>query len=186
MTTTWENVMVTGHRRMPLAQYRWMDDELLRVIDKLQTGHGMTTAVSGMALCVDMRYAELAKLSGARLHAVTPFPSQPDPWPAEEQDRYHELLRVADEITPVSRKDPDSHRAAARMLHQRNDRMLSICRTGAVIAVWDPTKAKGGTWSAVNKAVQRRLPIIWLNVREQKTTIPTPAAWGRILSTTAE
>jgi len=180
----WPVVCGTGHRKMPADQFRWMDEQLLRIIEKLQTDHGMEIGVSGMALCFDQRWAELVKFSGSRLHAMLPFSTQADVWPMAAQDHWHEILAVADEVIVVSPDEPTSPRQAAAMLHARNRAMLDV--SDIVVACWDPErgkgkKHKGGTHGAVVEACRRKLPIIWLNPDARTVTMPTTAAWTRIL-----
>ncbi len=45
---------------------------------------------------------------------------------------------------------------------------------GAVLAVWKPSKRDGGTFSALKKAHQLRLPVILINPEAQTTTMPSP------------
>lgn len=174
----------TGPRRLPASQAKWVDEQLMRVLGRLQDEYGVKWIVSGMALEFDQRWAELAIVCGLQLHAMVPFPAQPDPWPEQAQARWQEILDLAAEITVVSRRNPSTPRMAAAMLHQRNDAMLKASQ--AVVACWDATKTKGGTWSAVNKAVQLRRPIIWIDPRAQTVKIPTHVAWARILSTSTD
>lgn len=181
------HVMVTAHRKLTRRQIQWLNehDVLMRVISKLQAEHGMEWAISGMALGGDQIWAELAKVCGARLHAVIPFTEQPAKWTEAQIARYEELLALADLITDAGKgRNPRNPRQAAAMLHARNDAMLNI--SAGVVAVWDRTNTRGGTWSAVCKAVERELPIIWLDPRAETVKMPTQAAWARILSTSSD
>lgn len=187
-TPQWPVACATGHRALPAEQYRWVEAELFRVADKLKREHGCGTAVSGMALGADQLWAEQALFAELRLHAVLPFPGQAGRWPAEARDRWQQLLDAAAVTSVVSPTDPQDKVEAAKMLHQRNDKMLVI--SDVVVAVADrgvlvrdgQGRIRGGTWSAVDKAVKRELPIIWLDPAWQRVTLPTPQAWQRILA----
>jgi DNA recombination-mediator protein A len=176
---TWEVAAATGHRKLTKVQHRWVTPELARVADKLRTGHGCTTAVSGMALLVDQEWADVALDAGLDLWAVVPFPAQPDTWPEADRDRWHELLKRAHRVSVVSEEDPVDNRQAAKMLLRRNDKMLVVC--DVVVAVWDPSRTQGGTYSAVDKAVRRGLPVIWLNPAAETVKVPTAEQWRRHL-----
>jgi uncharacterized phage-like protein YoqJ len=183
----WPTVCGTGHRQMTQADARWLHDEILRVLAKLEGDHGMTEVVSGMALGFDQQLAEMALVCNLRLHAVPPFPSQFVAWPEAQQNHWHELIMMAAEITPASPRDPDfaNPRQVAAMLHGRNDTMLKMSQ--AVIAAADLTKLKwkgdrvvGGTWSCVEKAKNKGMPIIWMDPRARTVKIPTQSGWERI------
>jgi len=187
MGELWPTACGTGHRSIAAADFRWMDEELIRVLGKLEDEHGLKEVVSGMALCYDQRLAELAKFVGLRLHAVPPFPSQFAAWTDKQQVHWHEIMMVADEITPASHKDPDfaNPRQVAALLHGRNDKMLDMSQV--VIAGADLTKLKwkngrvqGGTWSCVHKAVKRQMPIIWIDPKARTVKRPTQSGWERI------
>jgi uncharacterized phage-like protein YoqJ len=184
----WRIACGTGHRTLAARDLQWLADELLRVLGKLQDEHGLTEVISGMALTYDQHLAEITKFGGLRLHAMPPFPSQYAAWPEAQQNHWREIMAVADEITVVSPTDPDfdNKRQVASMLHKRNDAMLDAA--DIVIAGADLTKLKwnragyvvGGTWSCVDKAVRRRMPIIWIDPKARTTKKPTLDGWHRI------
>lgn len=187
MTEIWPTVCGTGHRKMTQADARWLHDEILRILAKLEGDHGLTEVVSGMALGFDQQLAEMALVCNLRLHAVPPFPSQFAAWPEREQNHWHDLIMMATEITPASPRDPDfsNQRQIAAMLHGRNDTMLKMSQ--AVIAAADLTKLTwrndrivGGTWNCVDKAVKQSKPIIWMDPRARTVKKPTPEGWARI------
>jgi uncharacterized phage-like protein YoqJ len=187
VTEIWEIVCGTGHRQIAQADMRWLHDEILRVLAKLEGDHGLAEVVSGMALGFDQQLAEMALVCNLRLHAVPPFPSQFTAWPEPQQNHWHELIMMATEITPASPRDPDftNQRQVAAMLHARNDTMLKMSK--AVIAAADLTKLKwkndrvvGGTWSCVEKAKNKGMPIIWMDPRARTVKRPTQSGWDRI------
>jgi hypothetical protein len=179
VTATWEVASATGHRTLTRKQQTWVLAELARVATKLSWEHGCTTAVSGMALNVDQTWARVAVAAQLRLWAVVPFPGQGDLWTPAEKQSWQEILREADKVIVVSEEDPRDRSEAAHMLHARNDKMLVV--SDVVVAVWDPRRRQGGTWSAVRKAVRRELPIIWLNPMLETVTMPSPKRWQEIL-----
>jgi uncharacterized phage-like protein YoqJ len=187
VSETWATVCGTGHRQLAQADARWMHDEILRILAKLEDDHGLTEVVSGMALGFDQQLAELSLVCNLRLHAVPPFPGQFLAWSEPQQNHWHELIMMAHEITPASPKDPDfaNPRQVAAFLHGRNDKMLDMSQ--AVIAAADLTKLKwrndrvvGGTWSCVEKAKNKGMPIIWLDPKARTVKKPTRSGWERI------
>jgi hypothetical protein len=181
-------VSATGHRELAEGDRVWARSELARVAAKLRDGWDCNTGISGMARTVDQDWAAVVVDAGLRLCAMIPFPGQADRWPSPDQARWRELLRLADRVVPVSGDDPVGGRAATGMLHARNDTMLE--NSDAVVAVADPRRLSfrrhrvvGGTWSAVDKAVRRGLPVIWVNPAGRTVTVPSVSRWAEIMST---
>lgn len=187
----WPTAMVTGHRVLSVADRQWMLPELERVMLQLIADRGVTTAVSGMALGPDTDWAELALLKELRLHAVIPFPNQCSPWKPEQQETWHSLIGSAAEVTEVSAAEPVDKAEAGRMLHARNGAMLKI--SDVVVAVADRRKLvrlpsgylRGGTWSCVEKASGAGLPVIWLDVANRRTSVPSIIGWRNIFADAA-
>lgn len=185
----WDTACATAHRELgDGARLTWIKGELFRVALKLKDRHGTTTGMSGMALGGDLEWAEAVLFADLRLHAAVPFRAQADRWPRRVQERWAKLLAAAAAVGVVSETNPGNRREAAGMLHARNDWMLD--RAQAVVALADPGQLRfgdrgqvlGGTWSCVDKAVKRGLPVIWLNPATQTTTTPRPETWARILT----
>lgn len=189
----WSVACGTGHRSMTAADFGWVSDELLRVLTKLEERHGLETIVSGMALGYDQQLAEMAKFCGLRLHGVPPFPSQFEVWSPAQQDHWHEISAVADEWTPASMEDPDfqNPRQVAAFLHKRNDAMLKISQLVIACAdlsklKWNGNRVVGGTWSCVDKAVKRKMPIIWIDPKARTVKRPSLDGWRRIFRDSKE
>jgi uncharacterized phage-like protein YoqJ len=187
MSEVWPTACGTGHRQIAQADSRWLHDEILRVLTKLEEEHGLKEVVSGMALGFDQQLAELAIVSNLRLHAVPPFPGQFLAWSELQQNHWHDLIMMAKEITPASPRDPDfsNKRQIAAMLHARNDTMLKMSQVviaGADLTklTWRNGRVVGGTWSCIEKAKKKRMPIIWLDPRARTVKKPTQLGWDRI------
>lgn len=193
----WPQVMVTGHRPQHLtAAEDWVRAELDRLAVKLRDLHGLTTGITGMALGADMWWAQSLHLAEVPYVAHIPFPQQPDRWrrynpqAVAEWERLREL--AADEVVYgdlVGLAEHARKRVVVRLLHERNDGMLTgrlrgrqVCAPAdAVVAVWCPSKLNGGTYSAVVKAHWVGLPVVHVNPDAGTVTMPTPARLARLL-----
>lgn len=172
----WPDAACTAHRDQPNPD--WVAAELTRTAAKLRAEHGTRTAHCGMARGGDLAWAAAALTAGLRLHAHVPYPQQPDRWPQPARARWRSLVESAAAGTTVY-GDLDAaaadrrSREAVRLLHARNDGMLA--RAAVVVAVWVPSRPRGGTWSAVRKAAKLGLPIIWIDPEAQRTCVPRAA-----------
>lgn len=84
-----------------------LKEVLAAQIEKL-ANQGATDFLSGMALGVDVWAAEMVlglkkKTPALSLRCILPCEGQEDKWPVAEQDRYHFILKQADEVAYVSR-----------------------------------------------------------------------------------
>jgi hypothetical protein len=167
VTHQWPAASVTGHRDLSDAQMSWLRPELDRVNLKLVADHGTTDAATGMALKADQDFGWSALFAKMRLHAMIPFPEQPDGWSPEEQASYRRLL---EQCTTKTVFGPSY---AVKWLFVRNDGLLDFTaeRGGAVVAVWDGRR-EGGTFDTVRKAARRGLPVIHLDVAGLRTHGP--------------
>lgn len=162
----WPVVAATGHRPQHLTptQQAWVRAKLRAATTWLRDQHGTKTAISGMALGVDTWWAHAALHAGITLHAYVPFPEQTERWPRPDRDVWAALLGFATHVEYAGElgtlTDDARRKEAVRLLHRRNDMMLDDAT--AVIAVLDPAR-RGGTYSAVLKAVRRGLPGVYLN-----------------------
>ena len=82
--------------------------EVLAAQIKLLAERGVTDFLSGMARGVDLWAAEIVlglkkKNTVLRLHCILPCEGQEVKWPAAERERYHSILKQADEVVYVSR-----------------------------------------------------------------------------------
>lgn len=164
----WSTVMVTGHRPQhlrPDSLHDWVRGELDRLAVKLRDDHGMTGGVSGMAIGSDLWWADSLVRAGVPLWAHVPFPQQAVKWTAEQRAEWERLLRLARKVKTYGGM------YAVKFLHERNDGMLAAA--DLCVAVWQPSKRDGGTFSAVEKAYRRRLPLILVNPEARAVTMPT-------------
>lgn len=150
------HVSVTGHRDLSDEQMKWLRPELDRVNLKLVSEHGCTDAATGMALKADQDFGWSALFAKMRLHAMIPFPSQPDPWSPEEQASYRRLLERCTTRTVFGPS------YAEKWYFVRNDGLLDFAAEGVIVAVWDGRRT-GGTFDTVRKAARRGLPVIHLD-----------------------
>jgi uncharacterized phage-like protein YoqJ len=168
--------MVTGHRPQHLHPdtWDWIEGELDRIAYKLRDEHGTLAAISGMALGTDQWWAQSALRADLYLWAHVPFPQQPDPWGDDLQAAYRRLLDEAHEIKTYGDLDtvPQAmrRREAVRLLHARNRGMIQA--TDAVVAVYRPSKADGGTAAAWKQAIRDGLQIIHINPDRRTVTLP--------------
>jgi uncharacterized phage-like protein YoqJ len=133
-------VAVTGHRPNKLGGEYDMKgplstsiyNALKEEIEKLDP----EKMISGMALGVDMIFANLAVRLHRTLIAAVPFSGQELKWPPQSQKIYNTLLSYADEIVIVS---PGGYSPAK--MQKRNEWMVDNC--DVLIAVWDGSP--GGT-----------------------------------------
>lgn len=83
--------------------------EVLAKQIKLLADRGVTDWLSGMAQGVDLWCAQIVlslkeKSPALRLHCILPCEGQEFKWPVAERERYHSILRQADEIFYVGRE----------------------------------------------------------------------------------
>ncbi|MFI2663245.1 hypothetical protein [Micromonospora carbonacea] len=191
----WPSVMVTGHRPkdIPRDAHGWVRDKLGRGVAWLRDERGMTTGITGMALGADMWWADKLHRGGVPFVAHIPFPQQPDRWrryaPEAAVAEWERLRALADRDREVVYGDLAGlaeharKRVAVRLLHKRNDGMLSA--SNAVVAVWCPSKLDGGTHSALTKAHRAGLPVIHINPEARTVTLPSRTGLARLLYPTA-
>lgn len=171
MTGTWPSVMCTGHRTLAPAPARWAWRTLRAIVADLPDQHGTREAICGMALGADQTFGFAALAAGMRLAAYIPYPQQAERWHQCRAADWNMLRRCADPTRERVFGDLDSvveddRRAlAVRLLHARNDGMITDA--DAAVVVWDGRR-KGGTWSAVQKLRRTSLPVVWLDVARQQ------------------
>lgn len=154
-------VAVTGHRPDKLGREyslkgpisKKLFDELSRLVDRLEP----RTLITGMALGVDMLFANVAVRKGIPFIAAVPFEGQEKKWPLKSQNLYHKLLGYAKEVVIVS---PGGYKPWK--MQARNEWMVNRC--DVLIAVWDGSK--GGTFNCVEYAVDKGVDIKRINPKE--------------------
>lgn len=150
-----KNCCCTGHRPKGFPFKYGIDKQkhtvyLQTLEEKIElaiTEYGITNFISGMALGVDMDFAEtILKLRNKypiTLECAIPCPNQTLKWNDKDKLRYDSILKRADETNFISeRYTPES-------MLKRNRYMVD--KSELVIAVFNGIQ-KGGTWYTINYA----------------------------------
>ncbi len=116
--------------------------------------YGITDFISGMALGVDIDFAEIVLKLRDRypvsLECAIPCPDQTLKWNYNDKLRYESILKRADKVSLISeRYTPDC-------MLKRNRYMVD--KSELVIAVFNGIE-KGGTWYTINYAERNQKPI---------------------------
>ncbi len=178
----WPVVAATGHRHLNTAHTAWVRTKLDAAAVWLRDQCGTQVAITGMALGVDQWFGLACLDAGLNLHCHIPFPQQPDVWRPDQRTTYADLIdraanvKILDDLNNYP--DHDRRAAAIRLLHARNDAMLDACT--AVVAVLCSSTTKGGTWSAVQKAQRRGLPIVHIDPDRRTVTVHQPDQQGAL------
>lgn len=150
-----KNCCCTGHRPKGFPFKYDIDKHkhtvyLLTLEEKIElaiTEYGITNFISGMALGVDMDFAEtVLKLRNKypiTLECAIPCPNQTLIWNNTDKLRYKSILKRANEIYLVS------ERYTPECMLKRNRYMVD--KSELVIAVFNGIQ-KGGTWYTINYA----------------------------------
>lgn len=120
---------------------------------------GVTDFLSGMAQGVDLWCAQIVldlkeKNPALRLHCILPYEGQEVKWPVAEQERYHSILRRADEVVYVNRAYHSD------CMLERNRYMVD--RASVLLAVYDETY-RSGTGMTIRYAKKLGREIIVVN-----------------------
>lgn len=143
-------VMITGHRSQKLEKYLTEDELKPILVDKLfRLPRPVTYMVSGMAIGVDIVWAEIAIEKDIPLIAAVPFVGQSSRWSIEQQKRYDKVLN--NKLTSVKIVSPGSYAPAKLLL--RNEWMVDY--SDFLLGVCDYSKS--GTSSCINYAKKKRL-----------------------------
>ncbi len=149
------NCCCTGHRPKGFPFKYGIDKHkhtvyLLTLEEKIElaiTEYGITNFISGMALGVDMDFAEtVLKLRNKypiTLECAIPCPNQTLKWNDKDKLRYDSILKRADETNFIS------ERYTPECMLKRNRYMVD--KSELVIAVFNGIQ-KGGTWYTINYA----------------------------------
>ncbi len=161
-------IAVTGHRPANLpGQYdeeqhasikQWLRDS----ISEAFTQDENLEAACGMAIGVDIYFAEACEDLGVPFKAFIPFTGQENRWPRAMQRRYRSLLIRSMEI------DEASPNYSTRAFFERNDRLLQWLtrdREQTLVCVWNGVNA-GGTYYTMTRAKEIGIPIKVLEVGE--------------------
>jgi len=153
-------IAVTGHRPDKLGrEYDMIGPYSNHIRTELQTvidsfSHNNLELLTGMALGVDMIWAQLAIHNNIPFIAYIPFKGQELKWPEKSQKLYHQLLSKAEKIIICS---PGSY--SAQKMQIRNIKMVDD--SNLLVAVFDGTT--GGTYNCVQYAESISKSILRIN-----------------------
>lgn len=112
--------------------------------------YGITHFISGMALGVDLDFAETVLKLSLPLECAVPCPNQTFKWSEKDISRYRQILKSADTVTLVS------ERYFYDCMQKRNRYMVD--KSELVIAVFNGEQ-RGGTFYTINYAKNENKPI---------------------------
>lgn len=162
MDNRFEVAMITGHRPQHLsaAEQAWSQLAIAKTVNNLRQNYGTEIVVSGLALGADTWWALAGLSAGLKLDSYIPFKDQPKKWPAADQALWRQLVQHSWRKTVVGGQE-----FSVAMLHARNDAMLktTLASNGLVVALFLGDKTSGGTFSAVDKAKKKGLPLLILD-----------------------
>lgn len=161
----------TGHRPKGFP-YRYGFDEpkhkiyLKMLEEKIKiaiTEYGATNFISGMAIGVDMDFAEivlrLRNTYPITLECAIPCPNQTLKWNDNDNLRYETILKRADNVNIIS------ERYTPECMLKRNRYMVD--KSEVVIAVFNGVE-KGGTWYTIKYAKNKNKIIEMIDLCEIK------------------
>lgn len=164
-------IMVTGHRPLGIGGYQtpnpteqWVRFTLRDLLEKLKSRRPELSAITGMALGVDMIFAEECHRAGIPYTAAVPSRGQESRWPEESQNRYQSILGRAVEVVYVDEDPKYASNSYGSKLYLRNKWMVD--RAELVIAVWDGSE--GGTGNCVKEALKADRKVICLDPQTRK------------------
>ena len=161
----------TGHRPKGFPFEYGIDSEkhraylhsLAKKIELAINEYGITNFISGMALGVDLDFAEAVLLLRSfypiTLECAIPCPYQTLKWKYKDKVRYDNVLKYADDVNFISDEyTPDC-------MLKRNRYMVD--KSDLIIAVSNGAK-KGGTWYTINYAKKESKAIEFIDLCELK------------------
>lgn len=157
----------TGHRPKGFPYQYGIDKQkhnayvrtLENKIELAITEYGIKYFISGMAIGVDIDFAEiiikLRKKYPIMLECAIPCPNQTYKWNNNDKLRYEKIIKQADKVTLVS------ERYTPECMLKRNQYMVD--KSELVIAVFNGIK-KGGTWYTINYAKKENKVIMLIDL----------------------
>lgn len=154
-------IAVTGHRPDKLGKEYDMkgpiSKKIYQELDRLVEELKPTEMITGMALGVDMLFANVAINRKIPFIAYVPFRGQECRWPEQSQKLYSKILGYAQSVIYVC----DGGYAPWKM-QKRNEAMVDDA--DLLVCVWDGTE--GGTFNCVNYAIDKGKDIRRINPRD--------------------
>lgn len=155
-------IAVTGHRP-PKIGNEWdgvgpvsdaIRAELTRIIEK----YNPERILSGMALGVDMLWAEVGIAMGVTVVACIPCKDQEKVWRPDSRARYHAILNDPHVTQVLVSQDP----YRLDLMDLRNRWMVD--NSHLLVSVWDGSR--GGTANCVEYANQVKRPILAVDLKK--------------------
>lgn len=155
-------LMITGHRPHKLPggydlqskENQLLKEKIKRIVLKTKSKYPDLIIISGMALGVDMMFAEIAIELEIPLHAYIPCPEQSSRWNEKDKKRHEYLLSKADKINISGKIYSPS------IMQKRNMDMIN--NSNGAIAVWNGDTS-GGTYNALKEIRKSNLPHVIIN-----------------------
>ena len=155
-------LMVSGHRNVAntpavLASFRQLFARWAATTDP-----STHQCISGMALGVDMMFAEEALAKGFPLVAAVPDPNQPSTWPWAERKRWEAILENPLTTQVSTWLEPDAPDQYKARLFWRNAWMVR--NSDRALVVWDG-REHGGTWDVLRTCRRQQHPYLIIDAR---------------------
>lgn len=137
-------------------------------------GKGVTDWLCGMAQGADQYMAQIVldlrkENPALRLHCILPCEGQEAKWPAAERERYHSILKQADEVVYVSRAyHPDCMLDRNRYLVDHSSILLAVYN-----GMW-----RSGTGATVRYAQRRERTLILIDPVSRQINWRAPPVQG--------
>ena len=166
-------VMVTGHRKLggsynETNTHQWVRGALNHLLTRLQAKYGENLiAISGMAVGVDMMFAEEAIKLGIPVTAAIPFATQDGRWPPASQDRYRHILSQCSNVVLV--EDIPAYKAGSIPAKLQLRNVWMVDHSTLTIAVWDG--GVGGTANCVKSCLKIGRKVLRVDPRKQEITV---------------
>lgn len=154
MTETPYRVVVTGHRdalhTRPVLQ---------TILKGIQARRTPLEAITGMALGVDLDFADAALDLGIPVVAALPVVDHCARWHGDAQERHARVLQQATRVIQVWKQPGYICTGYAAQMFARNRWMVDQIQQGLLIAVWDG-RLRGGTYNCMKEAQKRGVKIL--------------------------
>ena len=149
-------IAITGHRGLPAATERLIDQAIRRQLADYRNGD--LVGISNLADGADQLFAQAVLDAGGQLEVIVPAAQYRAGLPQSAHAAYDALLARAAKVDRLDRleSNEDAHMQASREMLARADHLF---------AVWDgkPARGYGGTADVVAEARERNVPVtvIW-------------------------
>jgi uncharacterized phage-like protein YoqJ len=165
-------IAVTGHRPGKLGDewngIGYYSDKIRTYLQKIineytQPWNPTLTCISGMALGVDMIWAELAIENDLPFVAAIPCLNQEVKWSERQKQRYHAILNHPNCEKRIITPSPYNH----EVMQIRNEWMVDNCNL--LVGVWDGSS--GGTGNCIAYALKQKRELVLMNPEDFATPL---------------